>query len=133
MSAEILNSDVNKILDYFLIADSEMENKEKILKNIDNELDLSNEFPSTTKSNDDLNVDLNNDNNKESKSDDEFVDVVDDDNQEEKKEKVEQTTDEEVQKSMEILSLEPNDNEKQEEEGDKKLEKENNNEGILFL
>lgn len=45
MSAEILNSEINKILDFFLIPDAELEMKEKILKNIDNELSFSDEFP----------------------------------------------------------------------------------------
>ena len=45
MSAEILNAEINKILDFFLIPDSELEMKDKILKNIDNELSFSDEFP----------------------------------------------------------------------------------------
>jgi len=44
MSAEILNAEISKILDLFLIPDSELEMKAKILKNIDNELSFSDEF-----------------------------------------------------------------------------------------
>lgn len=45
MSAEILNAEISKILDFFLIPDAEFEMKDKILKNIDNELSFSDEFP----------------------------------------------------------------------------------------
>jgi len=109
MSAEILNSDVNKILDYFLIADHELENKEGLLKNIDNELDLSDDFPITKKSNED--------NTDENKADDEFVDVNEENNEESTKTKPEGSTeeknaDEEIQKSMDILSLDEKEKDK---------------------
>lgn len=45
MSAEILNAEINKVLDFFLISDAELEMKDKILKNIDNDLSFSDEFP----------------------------------------------------------------------------------------
>ncbi len=45
MSAEILSAEISKIMDFFLISDAEMEMKDKILKNIDNELSFSDEFP----------------------------------------------------------------------------------------
>ena len=97
-----MNSDVNKILDYFLIADHELENKDKLLKNIDNELDLSDEFPNTKKSNEEKN---------ENKSDDEFVDVEEENNEENTKPKPEEkNSEEEIKKSMDILSLEENEN-----------------------
>lgn len=44
MASEILGSEVNKILDHFLITELELEQKEKILRNIDNELNISDEL-----------------------------------------------------------------------------------------
>lgn len=49
ISAEILNAEINKIMDFFLMPDNELEQKEKILKNIDNELSLSDEFTDSLK------------------------------------------------------------------------------------
>lgn len=123
MSAEILNSDVNKILDYFLIADSELENKSDLLKNIDQELDISDDFPIV--------------NQKKNEENDEFVDVVegeDNEKSDENKEK-EKKDDEELVKSMEILSLDTKENEGNEKEKENKEEKKENEneESIKFF
>ena len=131
MSAEILNSDVSKILDYFLIADNELENKEGLLKNIDNELELSDDFPNTKKSNEGNNEDYNQE---EGKPEDEFKDIIEEKNENEdnQKPKIEESSEEknveeEVKKSMELLSLDSNDVDNNNEK-DKDNDKENENE-----
>lgn len=73
MSAEILNAEISKIMDFFLIPDSELEMKDKILKNIDNELSFSDEFPETIKS---KKTTETNKSDNEDKNNEEFVDVV---------------------------------------------------------
>lgn len=100
MSAEILNSEVNKIMDFFLVPDHERETKDKLLKSIDNELEFSDDVAEKkNKSNED---------GKNKNNEDEFFDAEEENNEDNSKPKNEE---EEVRKSIDILSLNNNEDE----------------------
>lgn len=115
MASEILNAEVNKIMDYFLIPDSETEKKEKILKNIDNELSFSDEFPeiplkksvdSLEDENKPINFSLQTKENI-TKPDD-FVEIIEDDSGKSPNEESQDQNTQEITKKIEHLDINKN-------------------------
>lgn len=123
MSAEILNAEISKILDFFLIPDSELEMKEKILKNIDNELSFSDDFQDSKQKSGGEASDLPKPEEPQNKADsEEFVDVVEEENENKQNEKAAENKAEEPEEAL-INEQEKND----ENENNQQENSENNN------
>jgi len=106
ISAEILNAEISKILDFFLIPDSEMEMKDKILKNIDNELSFSDDFPDVKRKSA-AKASIENTEEAQIKSENnEFVDVVEEENADKEPEETENKENESSENEPEKASAE---------------------------